>query len=182
MIFVETGRLILRRPKPEDYEAYLRSWSDPEMSRYTGLRPNVGEFIHGLIAEMQAKLPGEQGANGPWYQYSIERRSEGALLGDIGIGFGVPGERQVEIGYRIHPDHQRRGYAREALAGIIPHLIDTHGIHRFVGIAASLNTASVKLLRSLGFRQEGHFRQSFLCHGEWLDDDYFALLADEWSG
>ena len=95
MIFVETGRLILRRPKPGDYEAYLHSWSDPEMSRYTGLRPNVGEFIHGLIEEMRAKLPGEQGANGPWYQYSIERRRDGALVGDIGIGFGVPGERRL---------------------------------------------------------------------------------------
>jgi RimJ/RimL family protein N-acetyltransferase len=180
MIFAQSERLILRRPEPRDYESYLRSWSNPEMSRYTGLRDNVGEFIHGLIAEMHAKQPGEEGVNGPWYQYSIERRSDGVLVGDIGIGFGVPGERQVEIGYRIHPDHHRQGYGREALTAIIPYLIAQHGIHRFIGVAASLNTASVKLLRSLGFRQEGHFKQSFLCHGEWLDDDYFALLASEW--
>jgi RimJ/RimL family protein N-acetyltransferase len=34
------------------------------------------------------------------------------VVGDLGLGFGVPGERQIELGYRIHPDHQRRGYAR----------------------------------------------------------------------
>ena len=36
------------------------------------------------------------------------------------------------------------------------------------------------LLRSLGFRREGRFRQSFWCNGRWLDDDYYALLASEW--
>jgi RimJ/RimL family protein N-acetyltransferase len=88
----------------------------------------------------------------------------------------------VELGYRILPDLHRKGYAREAVAAVIGYLIAEHGIHRFVGVAASPNLASVKLLRSLGFRQEGHLRQSFLCHGEWLDDDYYALLSSDWSG
>ena len=87
----------------------------------------------------------------------------------------------MELGYRILPEHQRRGYAREAVAALIGYLIEAHAIHRFVGVAASLNTASCTLLRSLGFRKEGHFRESFLCHGEWLDDDYYALLASEWG-
>ncbi|HLL58651.1 MAG TPA: GNAT family protein [Allosphingosinicella sp.] len=44
---------------------------------------------------------------------------------------------------------------------------------------ASANAASIALLRSLGFRQEGHFKQSFRCNGTWIDDDYYALLASE---
>ena len=74
------------------------------------------------------------------------------------------------------------GNAREAVAAAIEWLIAEHHIHRFVGVAASPNEASGAVLRSLGFRREGHFRQSFLCHGEWLDDDYYALLASEWGG
>ena len=102
------------------------------------------------------------------------------MVGDLGAGFFVPGERQVELGYRIHPDHRRRGYAKEALGALIGHLIETQEIHRFVGVAASINAASIAVLRSLGFRQEGSFRQSFRCNGAWLDDAYFALLASEW--
>ncbi|HEX8214348.1 MAG TPA: GNAT family protein [Allosphingosinicella sp.] len=181
MIFAASDRLILRRPKAEDLEPYLRSWEDPEMSRYTGRRHNVAGFIAGLIEEMQTKQPGDTEPQ-PWYQMTVERRGDGAVLGDIGLGFGVPGERQVELGYRIHPDHQRRGYAREALRAVIGYLIESHGIHRFVAVAASPNAASIAVLRSSGFRHEGHFRESFLCHGEWLDDDYYALLASEWSG
>ena len=181
MIFAESERLILRRPRPEDFEAYLRSWSDPLMMRYIGVRPDPAVFVRQLIADMQEKEPGGTEPGGPWYQYAVVRRDDCALLGDIGVGFGVPGERQVELGYRIHSDHQRRGYAREAVAAIIGHLIERHAVHRFVAVAAAANAPSIALLRFLGFRQEGHFRQSFLCHGEWLDDEYFALLADEWQ-
>ncbi len=180
MIFTESERLILRRPRPEDLEPMIESWADPEMTRYTGSRPDPEAFLRTLVADMQRKLPGETEPGGPWYQFIVERRDDGALVGDLGAGFGVPGERQVELGYRILPRHHRQGYGREAVSALVDYLIAEHAIHRFVGVAASLNTASCRLLRSLGFRQEGHFRSSFLCNGEWLDDDYFALLAEEW--
>lgn len=181
MIFAETDRLILRQPREGDLEPLLLSWGDPEMSRYTGQRPDVRQFLIDLIAEMKAKQPGETGPSGPWYQYIAERRSDGAVIGDVGVGFGVPGERQVELGYRILPAHHRQGYAREAVAAIIGHLIERHDIHRLIGVVAEPNIASSRMLRSLGFRREGHFRQSFLCDGEWTDDEYYALLASEWG-
>jgi RimJ/RimL family protein N-acetyltransferase len=182
MIFTQTRRLIIRAVRPGDEKALLPSWSDPEMTRYTGVRDDVPGFLASMLAEMQGKQPGEMGPNGPWYQYIAERRGDGAVVGDLGVGFGVPGERQVELGYRILPGHHRQGYAREAVTALIDHLIERHNVHRFVGVAALKNRASVTLLRDLGFRQEGEFRQSFWCNGEWLDDAYFAMLASEWRG
>jgi RimJ/RimL family protein N-acetyltransferase len=180
MIFAQSERLLLRRPREEDLEPLLVSWSDPVMTRYTGLKPDIRAFLTRLIADMSAKEPGQTEPGGPWYQYIVVRRDDGAMVGDIGVGFWVPGERQVELGYRIHPAFHRRGYAREAVAAMIDHLIAAHDVHRFVSVAASANAASIAVLRGLGYRQEGHFRQSFLCHDEWLDDCYYALLASEW--
>jgi RimJ/RimL family protein N-acetyltransferase len=180
MIFAETQRLILRRPREADLEPLLPGWSDPEMTRYMNRRDDPRRFVAGMIADMRAKAPGESEPGGPWYNLVVERREDGTVVGDLGVGFDVPGERQVELGWRILPAFQRRGYAREAAAGLIGWLIDAHGVHRFVGVAASLNRASIALLKSLGFRHEGHFRESFYCQGEWIDDDYYALLASEW--
>jgi RimJ/RimL family protein N-acetyltransferase len=180
MIFARSERLVLRRPREEDLEPLHTSWSDPESVKYTSDREGLDGFLTQLIADMQAKQPGDQDPGGAWYQYVIERTEDGAVVGDLGAGFYVPGERQVELGYRILPDHRRKGYAKEALAALISHLIEARDIHRFVGVAASINAPSIAVLRSLGFRREGQFRQSFLCNGEWLDDDYFALLASEW--
>lgn len=181
MIFAETDRLLLRRARREDLEPLVFSWSDPEMSRWTPDRRDRRGFVAQMIEDMQVKEPGDSGPGGPWYQFIVERREDGALVGDLGAGFHVPGERQVELGYRILPAFHRMGYAREAVAGLIDYLIAEHRIHRFVGVAAAPNERSKAVLRSLGFRHEGHFRQSFWCGGEWVDDDYFALLAEEWT-
>jgi RimJ/RimL family protein N-acetyltransferase len=180
VILAETDRLTLRKPRREDFPSYLRSWNDPDMYRFTGKRENVEQFLTDLFEEMESKQPGETGPNGGWYQVTVERKEDGAVVGDLGLGFWVPGERQVELGYRIHPDHHRRGYAKEAVTAIIDWLIERHRIHRFVGVAAAPNHASTALLRALGFRREGQFRQSFWCNGQWLDDEYYALLASEW--
>ncbi|HWT13414.1 MAG TPA: GNAT family protein [Allosphingosinicella sp.] len=180
MIFARSERLLLRRPCERDLEPLMAGWSDPIMTRYTGLRPDPRAFLEQLIADMQVKSPGGDDPGGPWYQYVVERSSDGAVVGDLGAGFGVPGERQVELGYRILPAYQRNGYAREAVAALIDLLIESHAVHRFVGVAASANRASRSVLEALGFRQEGSFRRSFWCNGEWLDDSYYALLAEEW--
>lgn len=181
MIFTESERLILRRPRSDDLEPMIESWSDPLMTRFMPERDDYPGFVAQLIADMQAKSPGDTDPGGPWYQFVIERREDRALIGDLGAGFWVPGERQVELGYRIRPAFHRMGYAREAVAALIDYLIRAHEIHRFVGIAAAPNDASKSLLTDLGFRHEGHFRESFRCNGEWLDDDYYALLAEEWN-
>ena len=180
MIFAQSGRLILRKAKESDVEALLPSWSDPDMTRYMGRKDDARAFLAQLVADMQVKSPGEAEPGGPWYQFIVERREDGVVVGDLGAGFGVPGDHQVEIGYRILPAHQRRGYAREAVTALIDYLVERHNVHRIVGLAAALNTPSVMLLRSLGFRLEGKFKESFLCDGTWIDDDYFAILGREW--
>ena len=180
MIFAESDRLRLRRVRDEDLEPLIQTWSDPAITRYTSRRPDVRGFVTQMVVDMQTKVPGELEPGGPWYQFIIERREDGRPIGDVGVGFGVPGERQVELGYRLRGECQRQGYAREAVAAAIDYLIAEHAIHRFVAVAAARNTASTGVLRSLGFRREGEFRQSFLCDGEWLDDEYYALLASEW--
>ena len=180
MIFARSERLLLRRAREEDLDSLAPGWSDPAMTRFTNARPDPQGFLRRMIADMQVKSPGEAEPGGPWYQYIVERTSDNIVVGDLGAGFGVPGERQVELGYRILPGYQRRGYAREAVAALIDHLAAEHAIHRFVAIAAEPNEASRAVLHSLGFRQEGRFAKSFWCNGEWLDDAYYALLAEEW--
>jgi RimJ/RimL family protein N-acetyltransferase len=103
MIFAETERLILRRAREEDLEALLPSWSDPEMTRYTDAKPDAAGFLRQMIADMQVKQPGDLEPGGPWYHSSWS----GAAMERFWVisvrGFGIPGERQVELGYRCCP-------------------------------------------------------------------------------
>jgi len=157
MIFAETERLLLRRARADDLEPLLESWADPEMVRYTEPKADPRGFLRDMIADMQGKTPGSPG----WYQYIVERRSDGMLIGDLGAGFDIPGERQVELGYRVRLAFHHQGYAREAVAGLIGHLADVHSIHRFVAVAASANVSSLATLRSLGSGRKGISGRAF---------------------
>src|SRR3546814_13208849 len=132
-----------------------------------------------MIADMQRKNPGDTEPGGPWYQYVVERAADGVLVGDVGVGFGVPGERQVELGYRILPAHHRKGYAREAVGAILAHLVADHGIHRFAAVAATAIEPVTAPLRSLRFCKEGHFHESTLCQCVLPDYAYYALHPRE---
>ena len=133
-----------------------------------------------MCAAMQDAVPGEQPG---WHQYVIERATDRIIVGDIGVNFGGPGERQAEIGYSLHPDFWGQGFASEALASLLTHLFDDHRIHRIVAVTGIDNTRSRALLARLGFRHEGTFVESFCEFGtqRWVDDAGYALLAREWG-
>jgi RimJ/RimL family protein N-acetyltransferase len=73
------------------------------------------------------------------------------------VGFHGPPDDQgrVEIGYGIVPAQRRQGYAREAIAGLTDWAFATGEARVCVASVSPLNTASLALVRSLGFRQVG---------------------------
>lgn len=59
------------------------------------------------------------------------------------------------------------------------YLLTARGKHRITAFCDARNTASAALLERVGFRREGHLRQSTWAKGEWTDDLLYALLRDE---
>ena len=81
-----------------------------------------------------------------------------------------------ETGYRFSPAYWHRGYAREALAFGIQLMFEEFHLHRIEAAVMPENTASIHLLESLGFQQEGVAREYSLIQGKWEDHIRFALI------
>jgi ribosomal-protein-alanine N-acetyltransferase len=60
----------------------------------------------------------------------------------------------VEIGFTVSRPFQRRGIAREAVAALIDVLEREFGTEEIIATPDSRNTASIKLLESLGFSEK----------------------------
>lgn len=60
-------------------------------------------------------------------------------------------KRQAEIGCRIAPQYQSRGYASVALRAIIKYARQEREVEEFIGILEPRNSASKALVESLGF-------------------------------
>jgi RimJ/RimL family protein N-acetyltransferase len=82
----------------------------------------------------------------------------GRIIGACGLHEDrEKGSGRIEVGYWIEPDHWNRGYATEALRGVLM-LARLIGHKRIVGRHASDNPASGRVLRKAGFRPTGRAR------------------------
>ncbi|MBA3606688.1 MAG: GNAT family N-acetyltransferase [Acidimicrobiia bacterium] len=170
---VDSARLRLRRFTPADALAFAAYRSDPAVARFQGWSTPFEPDAASRFIAAQADLAGP--TRGRWVQIAVEHAGE--LIGDVAVRLDDDG-RLATIGYTLAPAHQGRGFAREAVACLLDHLLDTLGVHRVEASLDPRNVASARLLERLGFDHEGTFLSAVVADGEWTDDDHYALTAD----
>ncbi|GAA4004383.1 hypothetical protein GCM10022247_26740 [Allokutzneria multivorans] len=171
-----TERLALRRFRREDAEAFRAYRSDPAVARYQSWEAPLSTVdAEELVAEFAGLDPNAPG----WFQYAVELRGRGTLIGDVGVNLHE-NRMQAEIGFTFAREHQGRGHATEAVSRVVDHLLVSQGLRRVSAECDARNTASVRLLERVGFRQEGHRPEFTWLKGEWTDDLLFGLLAPNW--
>jgi ribosomal-protein-alanine N-acetyltransferase len=74
-----------------------------------------------------------------------------------------------------------KGYARDALGCLLSHLL-TQGVHRVEAEAYEFNTASLKLLSSLGFEREGVKREAHFDGDSYTSVISLGLLPEDFYG
>ena len=175
---IKTKRLIIRHLELSDLQDFQFYRSNSEVTKYQGFDVMTIQQAEDFIKENSAKRFGEAGE---WVQYGIEHIESKCLIGDCAIKLDQHDTRIAEIGITISHLEQKKGYGKEALLGILSFLFDTKDIHCVVEIVDAENTASICLLKSLGFRQEGHFIENIFFKGNWGSEYQFAMLKREWD-
>ncbi len=111
-MLLTTPRLILREMTPEDAPALHAVLGDAETMRWYP-RGFTREEVEDWIARQITCYPAGTGLLG------ITLKGSGTLIGDCGaVWQDVEGVRELEIGYHIHRNHQRHGYATEGARAV----------------------------------------------------------------
>ena len=172
-------RVMLRRFQPADVAEFVAYRSSPAVARYQSWdAPYPREEGERFVREIMREHPDTAGE---WYQFAVALRPAGQLIGDCAAMPQASDPRQCEIGFTIAPDHQRCGYATEAVRLLVGYLFTGRGKHRITAYCDARNAASAALLERLGMRREGHLRESTWAKGEWTDDLLYAVLDHEWQ-
>ncbi len=140
----ETRRLRIREFQAEDSLRVIREPGDGEDDRVFWCRDHLEEYIR-----WQYGLWGY----GLW---ALWDRRQDCLVGKAGVTVlqwesGEKTAEGLELGYHIFTPFRRKGYAREACEGILMWCQNNGYGHVYAKTDAS-NEASVRLLKSLGFR------------------------------
>ncbi|MFH1213341.1 MAG: GNAT family protein [Candidatus Neomarinimicrobiota bacterium] len=179
MIELSTPRLIIRPICKADAESVFGYRSDSVTNKYQGWIPQT---IDDVVNFIEKRVSPTFNIQGTWFQLVIIKKEDHVLIGDIGLHFFDPENQQVEIGFSIDKNHQKQGYATEAVSEIIRFLFQDLDKHRIMASIDPGNINSIKLVGKLGLRQEAHFKESIFQNGAWLDDLVYAILRKEWNG
>ena len=178
-----TDRLRLRSYRETDAEAHLPIYSREDVSRFLLQYPWTAEMAETEIAKRLPRTGLEtesrtlalviETADG---LYSLEGSR---VIGDIALWLEDGSDEKAEIGWILDPAASGHGFATEAAIAVLNVAFDHYGLHRVFAQMDSRNTASAKLARRIGMREEAHLRKDWWSKGEWTDTLIFGMLASD---
>ncbi|MFC7546296.1 GNAT family N-acetyltransferase [Plantactinospora sp. GCM10030261] len=105
-------------------------------------------------------------------------RQTGDLAGWVNINNIIRGRFQCgSLGYGAFLPYAGKGYLRAGLALVIQFAFADLDLHRLEANIQPGNTASINLVRRLGFRHEGFSPDMLFIDGAWRDHERFAILS-----
>jgi RimJ/RimL family protein N-acetyltransferase len=142
---LETGRLILRVPGPEDFAPWAAFAADEETMRHLGGVQARSEAWRGLC-----QVAGAWTIEG-FSMFSVVEKASGRWIGRLGPWRPAdwPG---TEVGWGIAREFWGRGYATEGAAAALDYAFDVLGWAEVIHCIAPANVASQGVATRLGSR------------------------------
>jgi RimJ/RimL family protein N-acetyltransferase len=168
---IETPRLILRPIVEADWPAILSYMGDPIVTAW---------LPEGRFEEDAARAFARKQAGRHPEAIAARLKDTGQMIGHM-VFRPWTAPQTFEIGWVLARAHQRRGYATEAARALLAHAFGPLGAHRVIATCQPENTASWRVMETLGMRREGLFRSCiYRSPGVWWDEYVYALLAEEY--
>ena len=151
--WIETERLVLRRPREEDVEAiFSRYASDKDVTRFLAWPRHESLYAtHTFLAFSDTEW-----ARWPAGPYLVESREDCRLLGSTGLAFETA--HRAATGYVFAKDAWGKGFATETLLAIIE-IGRGVGLSRLYTLCHVENRPSWRVLEKCGFSREGVLRR-----------------------
>ncbi|HVC03125.1 MAG TPA: GNAT family N-acetyltransferase [Candidatus Acidoferrales bacterium] len=176
---MQTDRLLLRPFAEGDLSTLHVMQSDEEVVRYLYHDVRSLDEVRVSLARKMGSL--SIAGEGDGVTAAVILRDTGELVADVSLWLVSEGHEQGELGFVVHPAHQRRGYATEASRRMLEFAFTTMRLHRVIGRTEARNAGSARVLEKLGMRREAHLIENEWVKGEWQSEYVYALLAEEWA-
>jgi RimJ/RimL family protein N-acetyltransferase len=151
-----TPRLVLRPFSPADAEAHARLYDDPDVTRWLGDGPWLGEVARARSRKTLERFAEGWAAHG-WGVWAVTDRATGEVMGQCGLKHLVvdpAAAAEVELLYALERRHWGRGLASEAAGAALAHGFGPLALPRIIAVARPDNHASRAVLEKLGLAFE----------------------------
>ncbi|MFZ7214755.1 GNAT family N-acetyltransferase [[Pasteurella] aerogenes] len=116
------------------------------------------------------------------YYFAIIDKTTGQAVGTFALMRIDPNHRVIEVGWVVFsPQMQRSKVGTEAHFLLANYVFETLKYRRYEWKCDSLNQASNRAAKRLGFSFEGTFRQAQVYKGRNRDTNWYSMLDFEWQ-
>lgn len=177
---LETPRLLLREIMPADSGGIFAIRSDYEVTRLNiGAAYTEREQADELIEQMRRCYEDRREIR--WGITLKEEGEKAPVIGMVGFNHWHQIDRRASIGFDLVRAFWRRGIMGEAVREILRFGFTEMDLNRIEADTSAENAASIRLLESCGFRQEGTQREQYFDEGAFHDLFLYGLLRREWQ-
>ena len=175
---LETERLILRPFTMEDTQAMYRNYAcDGEVTKYLTWPPHAGvEVTAALLRDWTADY-----CKPDFYQWAIELRSLGEVIGAISVVEWQPDADAPELGWCLGRRWWGRGLMPEAGRAVVRFLFEEVGVKRITARYDIENPKSGRVMEKLGMSYEGTLRQHGKNNRGIVDEVCYGILRSEFE-
>jgi ribosomal-protein-alanine N-acetyltransferase len=177
---LQTERLSLREIQPTDAQAVFDSFSQARVTKYINRGPMQSIQEAAELVEIRTSLF-KRGIGIRWAITKIEDPAK--YIGSCGCYKMDKSNHSMEIGYDLCPDYWRQGIMTEAVKAMINFAYSGAFFfypNRIEALTYTDHSASIGLLKKLGFKDEGIRREAGFWENQYHDLKCFSLLRDEW--
>jgi aminoglycoside 6'-N-acetyltransferase len=142
-------RIVLRRLRADDLQAFQAYRHDPAVGRYQGWTAQSDDEANAFFEDMYRSKLLQRGA---WTQLAIARREDDGLIGDIGVRVAEDGS-EAEIGFTLGRAAQRQGLATEAVTEACALVFERTAARRILAVTDARNASAIRLVERIGMRR-----------------------------
>ncbi|MEM7323644.1 MAG: GNAT family N-acetyltransferase [Actinomycetota bacterium] len=151
----QTERLRFREYQPEDADAVVAMFADPEARQWYPAQQDPAEAKRWIEWNRGSYLTNGFGL------WVIEERSSGAFLGDCGLTYQtVEGDQLLELGYHLQELRRGFGFATEAATACLAYGFEELGAASICSIVDPENVASIAVAGSIHEEQRQFVNES----------------------
>lgn len=150
-----------------------------KLVRHEGSDPVISEILHDpYILENLSESKSYTTDMPANICFSIE--VDGKTIGQVCLKNIKWINHKAEISIFIEKDEQRKGYGSIALQAIVEYGFKRMNLYRLEAEVVDGNEASVKLVRQMGFTEEGRLRDAKFINGKYRDLIRYGMLRHEY--
>lgn len=177
MKVINTERLIIRRPVETDLHDFLAYRNDAEILKFLPIQP-VDEETALKNLKKQVILDEENDTG--WIMFAIELKSEKKMIGEVGIYISPLHKSSGDIGWSVHKDYHRNGYATEGARAVLNYVFKIRKLDKVTATCVSENNASSMLMTRLGMHKVTYHAQNQYIDKVRHDEHLYTISRAEW--